>query len=195
MKLSIQVKPKDKGSYYAYISLFHNQGRVLIATPYIVSAKHINKGKIINQAVYAEIYNKELLKYQERINQIAAAHILTANDIKNVITAPAVEQVEAVEFLDFCRSHIDKISKMAGRERTAEMYATHLRKFKEFSNREKLYTFEITSHLLEKYIAWMQARGNNNTTINISITTLRVMFNACRDYYNDYDLGIINIKN
>ena len=98
MKLSIQVKPKDEGNYYVFISLFHNKGRVLISTPYILSSKHINKGKITNQAIYAEIYNNELLKYQTRINQIAAAHLLTANDIKAIITAPAVENVEAVEF-------------------------------------------------------------------------------------------------
>ena len=196
MKLSIQVKPKDKDNYYVYICLFHNKGRVLIATPYILSAKHISKGKITNKAVYAEIYNKELLKYQERINQVAAAHLLTANDIKAVITSPTVEQVEAVEFFEFCEEHIAKIAKVEGRERTAEMYGTHLKKLRQFAKREKLYTFEITSQFLEKYIEWMRdKRGNNNTTINISISTLRVLFNACRDYYNDYDLGIINIKN
>lgn len=195
MKLSIQVKPKDEGNYYVFISLFHNKGRVLISTPYILSTKHINKGKITNQAIYAEIYNNELLKYQTRINQIAAAHLLTANDIKAIITAPAVENVEAVEFFSFCEGHIAKIAKIKERERTAEAYGIALRKFRNFMNREKLYTFEITSQLLEKYIDWMKKKGNNNNTINTTITTLKVLFNACRDYYNDYDLGIINIKN
>jgi integrase len=195
MKLSIQLKPKGEEEYYVFISLSHQSKRVLIATPYIIGAEHVKKGKIINRAKYAEIYNKELLKYEEKIAQIVAPEKLELSAIKDIITASTTQREEVVEFFSNAEKVIEGIKKKPNRERSASIYRYHLENFKKYVKRNKMYTFEITSKMIQMYIEDMTKRGKAVTTINNSVAAIRTLFNAVKDEYNDYDLGILNVKN
>lgn len=195
MKLSIQVKAKDLQNFYVYICIFHKGERVLIATNYIISAKYVKNGKITDIGKYAEIYNNELLRYQNLINQIPAIDVLSAKSIKEIITNADIDRsAEVVDFISFAQKHIKELSS-TNRKGTANAYLSSLLSFKKFINRDTIYTFEITSNLLHQYIRELYSEGKSAKTINVYITHLRVLFNACRDTYNDYDLGVLLIKN
>lgn len=195
MKLSIQVKRKDDTAYYVYVSLFHNGKRALIATDYIIAAKYIKDGKITNMAKYAEVYNNEVMKYQYRINRIVAVDMLSAADVKNIITANAIDPMEMIDFFEFSRDYIESIRKIEERKGTANFYEIGFLRFKRYIGREKYYTFELTSKVVTEYMEALRKEGLKETTISNHTNTIKTLFNACKMRYNDYDLGILNIKN
>lgn len=193
MKLSIHLKPKDTLFYYVYVSLSHNSQRVLISTDYIISAKDVCKGKITNASKKAEIYANEIVKYQRLVDEIPAIDVLSAKTIKDIITTKKVD-ADVVDFFAFADGYIQDLEVM-GRKGTANSYKYSLASFRNYIKRKELYTFEITSAMLQQYIRAMIAEGKAPKSINVYITHLKVLFNACRDAFNDYDLGDIKIKN
>lgn len=194
MKLSIHLKPKDPHFFYVYVSLSHNSQRVLISTKYIISSKDVKKGKIINVSKNAEIYTEEILKYQRLIDEIPAIDVLTSKNIKNIITSKKIDSSDVIDFFAFAKSYIDDLS-AAGRKGTATSYKYSLASFQRYIKRAELYTFEMTSNMLQQYIKELIINGKSAKSIDVYITHLKVLFNACRDAYNDYDTGAIKIKN
>lgn len=195
MKLSIQLKRKDDAEYYVYIGLSHKTSRTLIATPYSISAEYVKEGKIINRAKYAEIYNKELLKYEEKMAKIVAPDKLDIKTIKDILTATTVEREEVVEFFSNAYKEIDKMEKMKPESRSPKIYRYNIGTFQQYIGRDKLYTFEMTRKMIQGYIDTMLRGGKAPATISNNIATIRNMFYSIREEYNDYDLGILNIKN
>lgn len=195
MKLSIQLKRKDDAEYYVYIGLSHKISRTLIATPYSISAEYVKEGKIINRAKYAEIYNKELLKYEEKMAKIVAPDKLDIKTIKDILTATTVEREEVVEFFSNAYKEIDKMEKMKPESRSPKIYRYNIGAFQQYIGRDKLYTFEMTRKMIQGYIDTMLRGGKAPATISNNIATIRNMFYSIREEYNDYDLGILNIKN
>lgn len=195
MKLSIHLKPKADGNYYVFISLSHQSKRVLISTPYTIGAESVRDGKIINKAKYAEIYNKELLRYEERLGYIVAPELLDLATIKEIITNTRKEDVTVVEFFSAAEEHIQKIAQRPSRERTAKVYGYDLQAFKHYIGRGKLYTFEMSRKMIQDYVQHLQDDGQKPTTIKNKINTLKILFHAIRDEYNDYDTGVLNVKN
>ena len=195
MKLSVHLKQKADGNYYVFISLSHKSKRVLISTPYIIGAESVKDGKIINKAKYAEIYNKELLRYEERLGYIVAPELLDLATIKEIITNTRKDDVTVVEFFSASEEHIGRIAQNPARVRTANTYRYTLQSFRQYIGRDKLYTFELTRKMFQDYIKAMADEGKKATTINNNINIIKVLFYAVRDEYNDYDSGVLNVKN
>lgn len=195
MKLSIQLKRKDGGEYYVYIGLSHKTSRTLIATPYTIAEEFVKGGKIINRAKYAEIYNKELLKYEEKLARIVAPEQLDVKTIKDIMTSSATEKEDVIEFFSNAEKIIAKMRQHPQKARSAYVYHYGIQAFKNYVGRDKLYTFEMTRKMMQGYIDYMLNANREASTINNNITYVKLIFNRIKDEYNDYDLGILNIKN
>ena len=195
MKLSIHLKPKSSGEYYVFISLSHQSKRVLISTPYIIGAENVKDGKITNKAKYAEIYNKELLRYEERLGYIVAPELLDLATIKEIITNTRTQEVTVVEFFSSAEEYLNKLAQRPSRGNTAMVYRYELLFFKKYIDRDKLYTFEMSRKMVQDYIQHLLDSGCKASTIRNKVNMLKIMFNATRDEYNDYDTGVLNVKN
>lgn len=195
MKLSIQLKKKDEFDYYVYIGLSHKTSRTLIATPYTISAEYVKSGKIVNRAKYAEIYNKELLKYEEKLARIAMPEQLDVNTIKDILTASTTEKEDVVEFFSSAEETIAKIKQYPQKVRSARIYGYYINVFRNYIGRDKLYTFEMTRKMMQGYVDFLCNSGKSPTTINNYLSCVKLVFNRIKDEHNDYDLGIINVKN
>lgn len=195
MKLSLHLKPKVGNEYYVFVSLSHQSKRVLISTPYIIGSEYVSKGKIINRTKYAEIYNNEILKYEERLSKVVAPHLLDLKTVKDIITSSGTDNTEVVEFFSSAEAHIARIESNEARRRTASIYRYNLGSFRRHTKRDKLYTFEITRKMMQEYIQAMVSEGKEPKTIANKIGILKSLFYAIRDEYNDYDLGILVVKN
>ena len=195
MKLSIHLKPKNQEEHYVYICLTHQSKRVLMATLYTIGSEYVKKGKITSRAKYAEIYNNELLKYEERLSKVPAAEKLSLASLKEILSSSKTTECDVVEFFSEAESCIDKIAEAPNSARTATVYRSSLNLFKEYIQRNTLYTFEMTSKMMQGYIDHLASLGKEPATIVNRVTIVRRLFNRIRDKHNDYDLGIINIKN
>lgn len=195
MKLSIQLKRKDEGEYYVYIGISHKTKRTLIATPYTISADYVKGGKIINRAKYAEIYNKELLKYEEKLARIVIPEQLDVNTVKDILTASTTEKEDAVEFFSSAEETIAKIKQYPQKVRSAKIYGYYVNVFRNYIGRDKLYTFEMTRKMMQGYVDFLSKSGKSPTTIHNYLSCVKLVFNRIKDEHNDYDLGIINVKN
>lgn len=195
MKLSIQLKRKDGGEYYVYIGLSHKTSRALIATPYTIGEEFVKGGKIVNRAKYAEIYNKELLKYEEKLARIVAPEQLDVKTIKDILTANTTDREEVVEFFSSAEEIIAKISQKPQKVRSAKDYHYAIQAFKKYTERKKLYTFEMTRKMMQGYIDKMLEDNKAASTVVNNIAYIKLLFNRIKDEHNDYDLGILNVKN
>lgn len=195
MKLSIHLKPKSVEDYYVYICLTHQSKRVLMATSYVIGSEYVKKGKITNRAKYAEIFNNELLKYEERLSNIPAAEKLSLSALKEILTSSKTTENEVVEFFSEAEKCIDVIAATPKSARTARVYRSSLSLFKEYTERTRLYTFEMTSKMMQGYINYLAGKGKKPSTIVNRVTIIRRLFNKVKDVHNDYDLGILNVKN
>lgn len=195
MKLSIHLKPKSAEDYYVYICLTHQSKRVLMATAYTIGAEYVKKGKIINRAKYAEIYNNELLKYEERLSKIPAVEKLPLSSIKEILNSSKTTDNEVVEFFSEAEKYIESMEEQKKVARTATIYRSSLSLFKEYTKRNKLYTFEMTSKMMQGYIDHLQKAGKKPSTITNRLRVIKTLFHRIKDLYNDYDLGILNVRN
>ena len=166
-----------------------------MATAYTIGAEYVKKGKITNRAKYAEIYNNELLKYEERLSKIPAVEKLSLQSLKEILSSSKTTENDVVEFFSEAEKCIDKIAENPKSARTATVYYSSLNLFKEYIKRTKLYTFEMTSKMMQGYIDYLAKMGKEPATIVNRVTIVRRLFNKVREVHNDYDLGIINVKN
>ena len=194
MKLSIQLKAKSPEDYYVYIGLSHKTSRVLISTPYIISANYVKNGKITNRSKYAEIYNNELLKYEEKLTHIVAPEKLDIKTLKEILTTKTHSENEVVEFFSSANTILSRRKKQNPESRTTDIYIYAVSAFKKYIGRE-MYTFEMTKKIIQGYIDTMMMKGKRANTIHTNITILKFIFNSIKDEYNDYDTGVIIVKN
>ena len=158
MKLSIQLKRKEGGEYYVYIGLSHKTSRTLIATPYTIAEEFVKNGKIVNRAKYAEIYNRELLKYEERLAKIVAPEHLDIKTIKDILTASTTEKEDMVEFFSNAEKVVAKIAQYPQKARSARIYGYYVQIFKGYLGRDKLYTFEMTKKMMQANILYIHQK-------------------------------------
>lgn len=194
MKVSILLKKKDSHFFYVYVSISHKRERAIISTDYVISAKYVKNGKITDAARLAEVYNNELLKYQHRINQIPCVEVLAARAIKDIITKEEHPRQDVIDFFAFSDKYISDLADTR-REGTATAYKNSLGAFRTYIGRDVLYTFEITNVLLQSYVNTLIKQHKAAKSIKVYLTHIKVLFNACRNAYNDYDTGLIIIKN
>lgn len=214
-KLSIipfTEQPLKNGDIPLYIRLSHNGKRSLLSTEYSVPLKKINKGAITDIATMAEVTNNILMPMQGRLNKISNLSELSAKQVMDIISQlNIIDKITSIDFIYFSQKHIEILQK-AGKTNSSANFVTLINAIKDYTNRETLYTNEITLQFLLDFSKHLQIERSitrlnqgklrtykkapvSDQTLNNYIRDFRTLFNACRDSYNDTDLGIITIPN
>jgi integrase len=198
---------KQDNSWNVVYRLTHNRKSRYIKTHHYVTKNDLTKSHEIKPDYLIDHLATEIKKYRAAISAIEGIKLLSVDEVKDIITNDTAD----VELLAFFEKYINKL-KSEGRNTTAGPYLTVLNYLKDYNN-GSLYASKLTSKFLSNYEDYLRKPktiervnqfGGKTVMKNKFLTdkgvhnhmaSLRTMFNAAREYYNDEDTGKIIIKN
>ena len=176
---------RSDGYAQVYIRLTHKRRFDYIKTKFVVDTKFVKNGKIADQNIIVEcaIAIKE---YIDKLNGVNLEN-WTINEIKTHL----LRDSSAISFIAFANKFINDMIR-EGREGSAENYRTSLSSLIKHYDKSDIFFNEITSKEIAK---WIKSLKNTKRAKNMYPTAIKTIFEAGLEEYNDYDNGVILIKN
>ena len=179
-------KPRKDGMFIVYIRVTHNRSVAYINTNYIIDKKQIGKnGEIIEPFVNKQCV-LHIAEYLERCNRVDIKD-WTAKEIADYLT----KGFEVMSFSEYCRLFTRRMDE-EGRETTSQNYKLAITRLEEFSEKKTLKFSDVTSKLINDWIASMK---NSRYAKCGYPKAIKAMFQHGCDEFNDYDRDIIRITN
>lgn len=183
-EVCIRSVRKD-GYAQTYIRLIHNSKPDYIKTNFVVDKKKVRSGKVIDQYVLVEC--SVIIKgYMNKLNGVKTDN-WTVSQVKEFILRDGSD----ISFTDFADEFINKMIKQ-GRDAPAGNYRSSVNSLKKFMRKENIFFSDITSKIIKK---WIESLQETSRAKNMYPTSIKTIFDAGLEKYNDYDNGIIIIKN
>ena len=183
-KTCVQKKRSD-GFYVVYIRIAHNNSIAYIKTDFLIHSTEIKKCEILNSVV-----NKQcafhIAEYVDRCNRVNIKD-WTAKEIADYLT----KGFEVMSFSEYCRLFTRRMDE-EGRETTSQNYKLAITRLEEFSEKKTLKFSDVTSKLINDWIASMK---NSRYAKCGYPKAIKAMFQHGCDEFNDYDRDIIRITN
>ena len=198
---------RSDGTYNVRIKVFHKNERRLMPTAHYISERHLNSNLEIKDPTINLLINKRLNDYRRTISKLD-------NVLKTMTCAELAEYLDNkdnINFIKFCDEHIAQLRK-DNRIGTANNHRTIRNSLVDYFKRESIDILEINSNMLFKYERYLREDrqiirvnqlGNDVSVIKAGLSDnglynhmrdLRTLFNAARAFYNNEDLGLIQIE-
>lgn len=168
-----------------YIRLIHKSKPDYIKTSFVVDKKKVRSGKITDQYVLVECS----VIIREYINKLNGVNInnWTVSQVKELI----LRDGSAISFTNFADKFIKEMISH-GRGTSASNYQSSVNSLKKFMGRDEISFSDITSKIIKK---WIKSLEETSRAKNMYPTSIKTIFDAGLEEFNDYDNGIIIIKN
>jgi len=180
---TVQKIRRDK-TYLVYIRVIQHSKPAYVKTDMYVHEKKVKNG-IINDPVIKSKCQTKIFEYLNKLNFIDSRK-WTVQEIIDFLNRDS----EYIIFSDFCKLFIDRMKK-EGRGKSASNYQCAVNSFENYFGK-KISFQEITKKKLQEWIATMHGTARAKEAYPNSI---KAIFNAGCNEYNDYDRDIIRIKN
>ena len=158
---------------------------MFIKTDKKVTDRQIVKGEI--QDAFVMKYTTALIcEYQDRMNRV---------DSKNWTVEQVVQYLKQADddicFSDYARKHIDRMIE-TGHERNAKNYNLALQHMERYFGTNKVMFSQLTSKNVGK---WVKSLEKTARAKEMYPVCLRQVFKAACEELNDYDIGLMRIRN
>ena len=197
------------GKFPVSIRVGWKRGYSYIKTEYYVTEKQINKKTFALKDIYIiNELNKRITKFEDLKSQ-KLGHRIQMYSVKELAeyfdseTKPGTDST--INFIEFSRKHIEKL-KLQGKGTTAMGLRTVVNSIVDFRNgSEKISITEITAKFLKEYEDFLRTertikrknqfgkfvtikrKGISDITLFDYMTSIRLLFNAAMDEFNDED--------
>lgn len=174
------------GTWNVVIRFTHDTKVRFIPTTMYVTKKDITASFKIKNADILDRCNDLIKVYRERINELN----LELNDIDIDTVVSYIKQKKdkrGISFTEFAKKWMAKHTEIKGMKN----YKTSLNSFCAFMGRDNVLCDEVTAKTLKAFEESLKDRPRAKSLYPNSIKTV---FNAAREYYNDEDNGIMRIK-
>ena len=179
-------RPRADGFYSVYIRVTQNRQTLFIKTDKAITKRDISRtGEILDPYVM-QFCTQRILDYQERLNRHDTSE-WTGTKVVEFLTMP--EEVQP--FSEYARRHIDKLIDN-GQERTAKNYQLAVQHMERFFGTTQVKFSQLTSVNVNK---WIETLASTARAKEMYPVCVRQIFKAAVNELNDYDNGIIRIKN
>ena len=179
-------RPRKDGYYIVYIRITHNRSIAYINTNYLIDEKQVDKKGNITEPFVNKQCAIHIAEYINRCNRINTKD-WTAKEIAEYLT----KGFEVMSFSEYCRLFTRRMDE-EGRETTSQNYKLAITRLEEFSGKKTLNFSDITSKLINDWIASMK---NSRYAKCGYPKAIKAMFQHGCDEFNDYDRDIIRITN
>ena len=168
------------------IRLTHNRMSRMIPTSMYVSKKDITSSFKIKNAQILEKCDMLIAEYRKRLNELD----LELNDFPIDAIVKQLKRKESgedVSFTDFVNLWLKKNADKKG----LRNYKTSVNSFKRFIGHENISCKELNVKTLKSFEASLKDRPRAQS---LYVNSLKTLFAAAKEYYNDEDNGIIIVK-
>lgn len=144
---------KSDGTYNVKICVYHKGERKFLDTNHYVVQKQLTKTKKIKDTFVLDKLNEQLKEYRKAISDLdAMLENFTAESLRDYLK----DKDEDVEFIQFCREHIDRL-KTDGRTGTAKNHSAICNSLVDYFKRQKVSIKEINSNMLLSYERFLKS--------------------------------------
>jgi len=198
---------KADGTYNVKIRVAHKGEKKYIDTPHFVVAKQLTAKLVIKDATLKQLLNKTLDDYRGEISMLGPKlDLYSAEALKNYLK----DKDEPVDFLKFCKGHIDGLKK-EGRKGSAGTLTTVLLSLHDYFNKTSITPLDINERTLVLYERHLRSvrkltrnnqfgkeltrtvKGMNDAAVHNHFRDLRILFKAAMKHYNNPQIGEIRI--
>lgn len=164
--------------------------------------------KTLKDIELARSIDRQIQKYEKIVSDQLGAEVttLSVKELCDFLVRQS-NNSNQIDFVEFSRSHIKKTF-AANRESSGRTFETVVRSLIDFFEREQIFIKEITVKSLTDYenyllserkmvrkdqfgrVSYITKPGVSSSTIADYMKTVRVLFNAAINEYNDDDMGI-----
>ena len=186
-KFSICIRKKIQKLEYAtvYIRLSHKSQVDYIKTSVQVRGDKVKGTEIKDYHIVSQLAST-IARYIDRLNK-PGYELLSVQELKSIL----VRENEEVSFTSYVKEFLVQMSK-DGRDNPADNYKTSFNSLKKFMGKEEIMFSQITTKIVEK---WINSLQHTARAKQLYPTNMSAVFNSGLKHYNDYDRGIILIKN
>ena len=176
-----------KNSEYAsvYIRISHKSKTDYIKTDFSTETRFVKNGKITDQSTLIDCA-VIIKKYIGKLNGVDIKN-WTVKEVKNHLLLDS----SAISFTAFANKFINDMIR-EGRDAPAQNYRSALNSLIKHYEKPDIFFSEITS---KKIAEWIKALKDTKRAKNMYPTAIKTIFEAGLEEYNDYDNGVILIKN
>lgn len=179
-------KVRADGFYPVYIRVSHHRETAYIKTDKMITKKELYKGNIINNPYVSQFCAQKILEYNELLNQ-QNIELWTVKDVVNFL----LNGHNDICFSDYARQHIGQLIDN-GQIRTAKNYRNALHNIELFANTNRIMFSSLNTQYVNK---WIKSLESTRRAKEMYPICMRQVFKAAMLEYNDYDTGLMRIKN
>lgn len=206
-------KPDTNGNWDVQIRIAQKGEKAHINTKIKIGKKDLDSKFKIRQTFLSKHISPILNDYENRVLPMWHQEC-SALEIKERLNKPIEEGVklEDTDFINFCFRYIGTLI-ADGKYNSTIPLVTVANSLNDFVNSGSLFAKEITSDFLKRYESYLRkeriikrqnqfekivttkSKGLSDAGVFKHMANLRLLFNKCKDFFNDYDLGLIVIPN
>ncbi|MCM1070499.1 MAG: site-specific integrase [[Clostridium] fimetarium] len=179
-------RPRRDGLYQARIRVAHNGKSSYIPTEKVVGPGGLSDTMEVTDPFVVGPLTERIARWADTLNRHDISR-WTAAQVASFLR----ESETDVVFSDYARLHIDRMIDR-GEIRNAKSYALALRHLERFLGTEKVTFSMLTSKAVGLWIASLEGTHRAKEHYPVCV---RQMFKAAVNELNDYDNGVIRIKN
>lgn len=177
-----------------YISVAHQGKTMYIKTNFTVTEKSLRKtyNRIGNEDyeikdifILKECYNL-ISDFHEKCNKLPISK-MTIHEVVECLN----NDTDSISFNEFADRFINEMIN-DNRDHPARNYRSAVNSFYKFVGRDRISFDEISSSILK---SWIKSLMHTSRARNAYPNAVKTIYNAGKDYYNDYDKDVILIPN
>ena len=177
---------RSDGTWNVLIRITHNRKSSYIRTSLFVEKKDLTNSFKIKNAVILDKCRELESEYRKRLSGLNLE--LTNLELDQIISfLEKTKTSNSIDFIAFCNKWLERNKNLKG----LKNYITAINSFTTFFGRKKIYCDEITSKTLKQFEDSLSEKKRASSMYPQAILRL---FNEARDFYNDEDLGVTEIK-
>lgn len=185
-KICIRGRRSD-GLFPVYIRLTHNRKIGYIRTSKTISKEGIKKGEVIDPTVLA-FCSKQIIRYNDYLNNI---------DLDGMVVSEIIGLLKGLDddisFSEYAKFYIHRMALEWKMERNSKTYRLAIQSLENHLQSKNILFAQLSSQSVQGWISYLDM--HTHRAKEQYPTCVRIMFRAALDDYNDYEKGIIRIKN
>ena len=178
---------RGDGLFPVYIRITHNRKVGYIKTQKAVSKQGIKKGEVVDPTVLS-FCSKQIIRYNDCLNNLNLDS-LVISEIVSLLKGLDDE----ISFSEYARYYVRRMALEWKMERNSKSYRLAIQSLENHLQSKNILFAQLSSQSVQGWISYLDM--HTHRAKEQYPTCVRIMFRAALDDYNDYEKGIIRIKN
>ena len=178
---------RSDGLFPVYIRVTHNRKVGYIKTQKAVSKEGLRKGEVVDAPVLA-FCSKQIIRYNDCLNNLCLDG-MTVSEIVSFLKGLD----DDISFSEYAKYYINRMAIEWKMVRNSKTYHLAIQSLEKYLQSKNILFAQVSSQVVQGWISYLDK--HTHRAKEQYPTCVKIMFRSALDDYNDYEKGIIRIKN